>query len=139
LSKIEGPRKLVKRAQFVADYYKIDPVVTLAWSSNEEFCECVQHEDKTYTILVPYFLVGDDYKHKLMEVIAHEMTHVNQYESGRLISLPEEDRHVWLDKKHDRVYFMEDYLLTPWEMEARAMEFPLALLWGERKCRIQKN
>jgi len=136
LSKIEGPKKLRKRAQFCADLYEIDPVVNIYWGELQDESSVVRDDNGYYTIEIAPWMKKD--KRELIRTIGHEMTHVWQYERGALISLPEESRYVWNDKKHERILFLEDYYLAPWEMEARARMEWVEYKWSSR-CRTQKN
>lgn len=129
--KITGPKKLVKRAEFVAKLLGLqDFRLKIDWNKEKgagSYCES-NHKgafriyiDKTVTT---YWLV---------EVIGHEMTHLRQMKHDRLRD-EEEGFVIWEGRRmpfHNDVQ-SDEYWLSPWEMEARAMEAWIGWHWRER-------
>ena len=134
--RIDGPQKLVERAIFVARLYDINPAVTLAWGEEDDYSECQEMEDGSFTIIIAPWLKGVD----LINAVGHEMTHVWQHVRGSLVTMHNEQRWLWNGQMHIYSGGMEDYLLKPWELEARAMEAWIEYRWRTRnECPTTKN
>lgn len=125
---ITGPRKLVKRAKFCAKLFNINPTIEIKWTDDEHFSECVNFEDGTYRFLIQKWL----HKDQLIQIIGHEMAHVWQYERGSLQSVDATETYIWEGKLYKHTECMEEYLLRPWEMEARALEDYCEWKWSNR-------
>ncbi len=129
--KFKGPKRLVKRAKFVAKLYNIedaDRTVRIKWHEEADFSECQEKQDGSFTIKISDWLTGQD----LIESVGHEMTHVWQKVRGDLIGINDEKRWIW--KGHNWVdsESHEAYLLRPWELEARAMQDWIEWRWRHR-------
>lgn len=68
------------------------------------------------------FIDIDQRKSKLLRIVAHELIHIQQYESGKLLD-DKSDFVIWDDSK----YRLENtpYNLRPWEAEAGRDEYQL--------------
>lgn len=126
--KIDGPKKLVTRAAFAAEVLKVN-----SFSLNLEFrdghSECLQYSDGSYKIYVEDGVP----KKSLIKHIAHEMTHLRQYKLQQLECNDFGAR--WLGvfyPPYDDPYG-DEYWLSPWECEARAMEEYVAFKWEYRE------
>ena len=128
--KIDGPKKLVKRAVLAARFLGVSGfTLKIEWS--DESSEIESHADGSFTIRI--------YEHQpkwsLMESVAHEMTHLRQIKHGELIEL--ENITIWQGEEYYQIKYMSDeYFLAPWEMEARAMEAWLSYKWEIRKSEL---
>lgn len=127
---ITGPKKLVKRAQFIADILGINPTIAMKYTSDKHFSECQEFEDGSFVILIQDWITD---KHELMAIIAHEMTHVWQYFTGRLRTVRETQTYIWNDTIYKHSDDMEVYMLRPWELEARGYEEYFVYKWEHRK------
>jgi len=92
--------------------------------------ETIQLGELFYRVLINKNLC----KHQQAKVLAHELVHVRQYIGGDLIDLPGKDGlYKW---KGDLIKIeegsMDDYFLSPWELEARALEDWLVYRWEVR-------
>ena len=128
---ITGPKKLVKIANFFSKYFDIKPEVEFKWTDDVNFSECVEFDDGTFEISIQNWLTKED----LVRVIAHEMTHVWQYCRGDLKGLEEKEVYIWKGQMYKHTNSMEEYLLRPWEQEARAFEEICLYWWDNRKKR----
>jgi hypothetical protein len=107
----------------VMGFYKLDPgliinVYALDVDRNDSHAGCLHIGEMEYEIYINEnveFTPG-----RLCELIAHEMIHVKQYELDGLEDLPGDT--VQFAGKFYRMENKLEYWLSPWEMEARAME-----------------
>lgn len=75
--------------------------------------DCFSHDEFNFEIGLSLSLNW----HELVKTIIHEMAHVKQYYTGRLI---EKEKYViWEGKKYPKTL---DYLVRPWETEAYKIE-----------------
>lgn len=128
---IEGPGKLRKRAEFIARLLDINPKVRIKWSTpgeNEDFSECAECEDGSFEITIQHWMEGQD----LIEAIGHEMVHVWQHMRGDLKTLHDERRWIWKGRMYVDSGSMEEYLLRPWELEARSLEAWIEWRWRHK-------
>lgn len=75
-------------------------------------------------------------KPERVKVLAHEMTHLKQFRNGELKDIPPVEGIslcMWKGELHGMTGIPKDYYLSPWEMEARAMESWLEWCWYKRK------
>lgn len=126
--KITGPKKLVKRAEFVAKLLGLqDFRLKIDWHKEKgqgSYCEC--NDKGTYRIYIDRSVTT----YWLVEVIGHEMTHLRQMKHDRLRD-EAEGFVIWEGKRmafHNEVT-SDEYWLSPWEMEARAMEAWVGWHW----------
>jgi hypothetical protein len=79
------------------------------------------------------YMIGDEdeYKIRISEVdavtIFHEMVHIDQYVTGRLVKTG--DKAFW---RGQEVHVDVPYLERPWEVEAEAMALELAEWWNKQ-------
>ena len=129
--RIDGPKKLVKRAIFVARLLDINPAVRLQWSKegdDEDYSECAECEDGSFVITIQHWLEGQN----LIEAIGHEMVHVWQHVRGDLITMHDEHRWIWKGQMYVDSGSMEEYFLRPWELEARSLEAWIEWRWRHK-------
>lgn len=122
---IQGPKKLVKRAKFVANLMKLEGfVLKISWTNNGSYCQ--QLSDGRFKIKI------GRHHASIIDVIAHEMVHLAQYHKGRLLDL-ENGIVLWEGKRYlDPEYLSKAYWLVPWEMEARGYEAYAGWCWRHR-------
>jgi hypothetical protein len=125
---ITGPKKLVKRARFFANLFNINPTIDIEYSEEDNFSECVCLEDGTYKLNIQKWLKGED----LLRVMSHEIVHVWQYFRGSLKSNEKNLTYIWENKIYKHTGSMEEYLLRPWEIEARGLEDFCLWKWENR-------
>jgi hypothetical protein len=128
--RIIGPKKLTKRAEFVANLLDIKPAITLSWAKEEgDFSYCIENDDASFNMEIQKWLKGED----LIKTIGHEMVHVWQHKRGDLVSFHNEFRWFWKGQMYvGTENNMEEYFLRPWELEARALEDWIAWRWRNR-------
>ncbi len=85
----------------------------------EQLDACVMWKGNGYVIYLKKNL--QDYK--LAKIIAHELIHVWQYETGKMVIC---DHHVEFDGRVYKRPKQIDYELRPWEREAFAKSFQLS-------------
>lgn len=69
------------------------------------------------------------------EILGHEMVHLKQYLTGRLVDVSQSEgagNYLWQGKPFVTGNTMDDYFLSPWELEARALEAWIAYRWSTR-------
>jgi hypothetical protein len=125
---INGPKKLVKRAQFVAKLLDIDPEITMEWSDEKDNSYCQEYDDGTFTVGIQKWMEGS----MLVESIGHELVHVWQHIRGDLYGFDDEKRWIWKGQMYTDSGTMDEYFLRPWEMEARAYEQWIEWRWRHR-------
>ena len=138
---ITGPRKLVKKAAFIADILGIADIDFNVHIKRKKLksisAECEQIDQFNYKLTIGK---GFD-KVTETELIGHEMVHVKQYVMGQLVDVkqtPTEGHYLWNGKPYVSGNTMDDYYLTPWELEARALEDWIVYRWSKRLA-IRKN
>lgn len=125
--KIKGPKKLVKRAKFVAELFDIrDFDLKMAWTKGDSYCR--RNNNGTFTIKISRAMS----KYWLIELVGHEMIHLKQYKDGRLKNgfgcvLWEGKRYEIADDSTSKEYF-----LSPWEIDARGHEDYVGWCWRNR-------
>jgi hypothetical protein len=67
-------------------------------------------------------------KRRMLETIAHEMVHIAQFATGRLVELDRTRYHRWEGKIYKKQL---NYWDRPWEIEAHGRECGLFLQWVE--------
>lgn len=118
--------KMKKKSAFFADVLGVSNTkVHVRYRELEDSSGFTEQlaEDK-YLITIAKGLDRD----QRLEVLAHEMVHVQQYVTGRLKDV-ERAECIWEGKAYQQGNSMDDYFLAPWEMEARAMEAYLTYRW----------
>ena len=104
-------------------FYRLDPnigVVVDGWDvdQNDSHAGCIHTGELEYQL---YLNSNVEFPAtRIVQLIGHEMTHVKQYELDGL-----EDhtgRTIRFRRKYYRLANKMEYWLSPWEMEARAME-----------------
>jgi hypothetical protein len=115
-------------AIFVASTLGLNPcniTVNIA-GTFEESSYCSMDSYNNYDVIIQAGMSEKD----LVKMIAHEFVHIRQVQQGRLIITPESL--VWEDKNYPLHQFESDeYFLSPWEMEARALEDWIFHKWSE--------
>lgn len=126
---INGPKKLVGAAAYMAAVlgvfsFKLDIVRT------EEGSYCRQNEDGSFVINIQKG-IGPYWK---LRHLSHEIAHLKQYKLGELVGDCETEVTLWKGKKYfPTEYMSDDYYLSPWEMDARALEEWLVHKWESKK------
>jgi hypothetical protein len=79
---------------------------------------CFRGDDDLFFIIINEELMLSE--QRLMELVAHEMTHIKQWVKGELQDIAD-DKVLYKGKVYSNETDL-DYWLAPWEMEARAMQ-----------------
>jgi hypothetical protein len=123
---IEGDKRLIKRAVYAARLLDV-----WEFNLNIDFGDdnyCIRHDDGTFTIRIDKVL----HKSLFIDMVAHEMVHLRQYKHDILRA--EGNVVFWNGEPHLLCQTLDDaYWLSPWEMEARALQDWIAYRWGKRK------
>jgi hypothetical protein len=129
MTKITGTAHLVEIAEFAAELLKISNFELLIEqaTSMEDSSECQMFRDGSFRIIIEN---GIDYS-AIIEHVAHEMVHLRQYKHDELIMFANEV--IWKGKPYPYAdYQTDEYFLSPWEMEARALEAWIKFRWEEQ-------
>lgn len=136
---ITGPKKLVAKAIFIADVLDIanldfDLEIKRSKKLKDFSAECDQISEREFEITIAKGFS----KSFETEVLGHELVHVKQYLTGTLVDRgPGEERgthkYLWRGKEVVLGNTMDEYYLSPWELEARALEAYIAYRWSVRK------
>lgn len=125
--RLKGPKKLVKRAAFAARLLGVlDAKIKIKWAK-ESTTEKYEDSPNEYKIRIS----RDTPKELLIDVIAHEMMHVHQYERGDLRDVC--GFVIWQNVAYEHETCDDDYWLAPWELEARAYMEWVGHKWETRK------
>lgn len=84
------------------------------------------HRPKHYTMRIDTSVT----LRRMLETIAHEMTHVSQFASGRWVELYRTQQTKWEGKILKKI---PKYWDRPWEIEAHGRETGLFLQWVEKE------
>jgi hypothetical protein len=126
---IKGKKRFVRKAVCFASALEVHGF-SLSISLSDEGSSCAMAEDGTFHIAILKGLT----RFEETEHLAHEMVHLRQYKHGHLIGACDEGVTVWKGQKYFPVEYMsDDYFLSPWEMEARALEGWLVHKWETRQ------
>ena len=126
--KVNGPKRLMKRAVFAACFMNVFDFDLSIMESDETYM--VHDGERSYSMYIERGLEGYD----LMEAIAHEVVHLAQYVRGDLVDERETEFLYWKGERYaEPEHMSDDYFLAPWEMEARALQAWIAHKWSERK------
>lgn len=87
-----------------------------------------QDDDCEFTITFDRSIVNDPDETYYIETLAHELAHVSQYVTGRMVDKGK-NLVLWEGQEIDER--ITDYWLTPWEIEARQLQHDLTLEWLE--------
>ena len=122
---IKGPKRLVKRAVFMAvalDLFDVN--IRIKWGKTS-WMETIPDG----------FLISvarETPKYYLSETVAHEMVHVRQYVVGDLVDCTDGTT-LWKGVVYETGEIGSDsYYLSPWEIEARGMQEWLDIKWRTR-------
>lgn len=134
--KVEGPKWLVERVICFAralDVYGFDLKITRKQKSSE----CSRKPDGSFVINIQKDLTKKHWAYTATEHLAHEMVHLRQYKHDTLVGDCDENVTYWKGEPYLPVRYMSDeYFLSPWEMEARALEDWLVHKWETRKSEL---
>lgn len=128
---ISGPPKLVLRASYILEELfgisSEDIDLTIEYW-NEDYGEFRDPPDQKYIIYIPR---NSKYT---TATLGHELVHLKQHHTGqlKLVELPEGCYYIWKGEPIAYSGNMEDYLLYPWELEARALEAWIKYRWDNR-------
>ena len=128
--KLKGKKRFLKRAVVFARALGVfEFKLTVTNSPEPSFCQ--KHVDGSFTINVSSVCES---KYEETVHLAHEMVHLRQYKHDQLIGECDEGITIWEGENYLPVEYMsDDYFLSPWEMEARALEDWLVHKWESRK------
>lgn len=117
--------KAVQAVEFALDYLELEPIrlcVKLI-NSCDQMGTSERIKSKRYEIRI-----SSD-ADLLLETIFHEIFHIKQFVEDGL----RPSNNGWLFRgQHYMLNSVEDYLLAPWEMEARAMEEVMLAMYFEK-------
>ena len=120
---------------FCKEYYSLQELrINLEFKKeNKDWSGYVQENSayQDYTILVNKYNVD---KGILPYIIGHEMTHINQFMSGRL-DWSDDDFYIWdlVAYSTYESHIPEVYFFYPWEIDARQMEEPLIYFFDHQE------
>lgn len=126
--KIKGDQRFVKRAVFAACLFNVfDFTLIIEENSHGDSSGLTRVADKVFIMDLEAGLP----KRALIQVIAHEVCHLKQYLSGDLEDA--EGGTLWKGEFHPEYeHESDEYFLSPWEMEARAVEDWVRYKWENR-------
>jgi len=126
---IKGPRKLVKRAEFSARLLHVECFTAyMRWT--EQASNCQKYNNGCFILEIQKGLPKQD----LITHVAHEMTHLRQFKHGELVDVSQLGKRLWKGELFDNSdEYDEKYFLSPWEMEARAMEGYITYMWENKR------
>ena len=126
---IGGDKYLVACAEFCAEKLGITHfTLQMKWAKKGETSNCTCHEDGDFTIEIQKNLDTP----RVIVHVAHEMVHLRQFKHDELDVRDEST--YWKGERYDTPEFGSDeYWLSPWEIEARALEGWLQNRWEEAK------
>ncbi len=127
--KIKGPKNLVKLAKFCADCLDISNFHLNIQYIKDDTSMCEINEDGSFDITIQGDLIDEE---QTLKHVGHEMVHLRQFKHDELRQL-NDTQVIW----RDEVYTMynpdeEEYFLSPWEMEARALEEWFVFRWENK-------
>lgn len=126
--KIKGEQRFIKRAVFAACLFDIyDFTLIIEENTHGDSSGVTRIADKIFLM----DLEQDLTKRQLISVIAHEMCHIKQFLSGDLEDI--EGGTIWKGETYPEYeHESDEYFLSPWEMEARAVEEWVRYKWENR-------
>ena len=126
--KVNGPKKLMKRAVFAACLMNVFDFDLTIVESDETYL--TKDGERSYSMYIDRELEG----YFMTEAVAHETVHLAQYVRGDLVDDQESEYLYWKGERYaEPEHMSDDYFLAPWEMEARALQAWIVHKWGERK------
>lgn len=122
--KVNGKKWLIKRAvSFASTLGVFGFDLTIIRTASNSYC--MQNDDGSFTIAID----SEATKLEATQHLAHEMVHLKQYKRDELIDMS----HGYTSWKGQLYPYhdpgSDEYFLSPWEMEARALEEFLVHKW----------
>ena len=119
--------EIVQAAAYAANYFRLEGrcVIKLINTSDTDEATCEKLKSKRYEVRIARNRLDKE----PLRAIFHELTHIKQYAKDGLKFV----NGCWQfrGEPYDTVFNLENYLLSPWEMEARAMEEALMLMYED--------
>jgi hypothetical protein len=113
----------------LADSIEVDIEITPKLFKEDGNIGDVIWEDKNHRPKQYCMRVDNSVKlRRVLETVAHEMTHISQFASGRWIEMYKSKQTKWEGKLLKKV---PDYWDRPWEIEAHGREVGLFIQWVE--------
>jgi len=126
--KVKGRKRYVKRAVFAARLLGIEDFeLNILEVCKDTYSYAVKEGPKKYLICIREDLP----KSMIMDFLGHEMVHIAQYVRGDMEDHP--CGTLWKGELFDDGEHLSDlYFMSPWEMEARALEGWINYRWETR-------
>ena len=126
---LKGPSELLDIAEFILGLLEVGYVkANFKYTKKDEYSECHLNRDGSFTILIESDL---ECEKATVRHMAHEITHLKQFKRDELRN--DEYGVFWKGELyHMGEHCSDEYFLSPWEMEARALEDWILYRWESK-------